>query len=681
MAGEELGNLNDITVKTDRVYQYAAFISYAHSDERRAKRLHNMLERYRPPQEYKDRRAQLRPVFRDKTELTASHSLSDDIRAAVEGSRKLIVLCSPAAKKSHWVNEEIRLFRALHGEGAILCALAEGTPETSFPPALTEGGREPLAADLSGALGVGKAENFRYGMMQLAASMLGVGLDKLVQRDAKRRRRIGSAVVLGALAFSGVMGASTYSAVKARELAETNRAEAEDLVEYMITDLRAKLQPVGRLDIVGGLGDKVMDYYSGQNIKDMPDDRIARQARAQHILGEVALDTGDYEEAKIQLDAAYALTREVLARNPEDTDAIFAHAQSAFWVGRVFKDQRLFNDIRPHWQEYHDLAYQLFEKDNNNYDWIMEAAWGENNMGVVERLTNNSARADMHYKRAIALFDTALDVRPNDKIAIAEKMDTIIGAEQLALSAGDYKAALSFSKNSLSTLEKILEINPDNMMLRSKVAEKKSDLLWQYAPLLSSEDRIISVTEPLDEFDILIRHDPENKKWRKAYIWHLHHSLQFNDTVETQHAVFQSMDDFRKRLNMSTLNPSETFAITMIEARQAWMMGYKQDALKLVETQSEYSEEGSQLSSPYIFHIADIYSNFGDRERAMNFAALYLAQNSNVGFEKRIEVLLRKGKAEVILGMCETAIETIAPVTVFLREPSPEILEIINCTP
>jgi len=176
-------------------YIYAGFLSYAHADEAVATRLHRALETYKVP---KGQTGTLSPIFRDANELTAHHSLSEKIQGAVSGSKFLIVLCSTAAKASHWVNEEIRLFRREHGEAAILCVLAEGTPETAFPPALLEGGREPLAANL----GVTKT-SFQLGVTQIAAAMLGVGLDTLIQRDARRKRRRLQAVTAGALVFSG----------------------------------------------------------------------------------------------------------------------------------------------------------------------------------------------------------------------------------------------------------------------------------------------------------------------------------------------------------------------------------------------------------------------------------------------------------------------------------------------
>ena len=272
-------------------------------------------------------RQKLTPIFRDVTELTASHSLSEKIQEAVISSRYLIVLCSPAAKLSHWVNEEIKLFRRLHGESAILSVIVEGDPDTAFPPALIEDGREPLAANMT------TREGFRFGITQLAASMLGVGLDSLVQRDSKRRRKRMRFITAGALLFSVLMGGMAWTAVDARDEAEVSRSEAEKMVEFLVTDLKKELDQVGRLSILDDVGIRVTDYYDAIPFVDMDDDRLTRQARARHILGQVAIDQSNFERAKLELQAAYAATKEVLRRAPENETAIFSHAQSEYYLG------------------------------------------------------------------------------------------------------------------------------------------------------------------------------------------------------------------------------------------------------------------------------------------------------------------------------------------------------------
>ena len=134
---------------------------------------------------------------------------------------------------------------------------AEGAPEISFPPALTEGGREPLAANIGGS-----KDNFRLGTTQLAASMLGVGLDQLIQRDAKRRRNRFRVLTAASIAFAAIMGGMAWTAIDARDAAEISRTEAEKMVEFMLTDLKSDLEPVGKLNILDDVGKRVTQYYS-----------------------------------------------------------------------------------------------------------------------------------------------------------------------------------------------------------------------------------------------------------------------------------------------------------------------------------------------------------------------------------------------------------------------------------
>ena len=90
---------------------YKAFISYSHTDEQTARWLHRYLENYRMPRALNGGGAaqkRLRPIFRDREELASSVSLSESIKTALMRSEALIVVCSPAAAQSKWVNEEIQ---------------------------------------------------------------------------------------------------------------------------------------------------------------------------------------------------------------------------------------------------------------------------------------------------------------------------------------------------------------------------------------------------------------------------------------------------------------------------------------------------------------------------------------------------------------------------------------------
>lgn len=200
--------------------KYWAFISYSHVDRKWGDWLHHALETYRPPFGLVGKagrdgpvRRKNPPIFRDREELPSSASLSDNINNALRESRYLIVICSPHAAVSRWVNEEIIYFKSLGREDRVLCLIVEGEPNASdepesgklecFPPGvrfrvdvegrLTDRRTEPIAADARKE-GDGK----RNAKLKLAAGLLGVNYNDLKQREKWRAVRRKVAVVLAA---------------------------------------------------------------------------------------------------------------------------------------------------------------------------------------------------------------------------------------------------------------------------------------------------------------------------------------------------------------------------------------------------------------------------------------------------------------------------------------------------
>ena len=92
--------------------KYFAFISYKREDEEWAIWIQHELENYHLPVALNGREdlpSKFRPVFRDVDELKAGN-LPEQIYDALSDSTYLIVVCSPSAAKSEWVNKEITEF-------------------------------------------------------------------------------------------------------------------------------------------------------------------------------------------------------------------------------------------------------------------------------------------------------------------------------------------------------------------------------------------------------------------------------------------------------------------------------------------------------------------------------------------------------------------------------------------
>ena len=147
-----------------RPQRYRAFLSYSHSDQKVAAWLHHKLENYRVPRALVGSRtpsgpapAKLGRVFRDDAEFAASDNLGAAIEEALAESGALIVLCSPEAARSQWVNAEIKRFTEIRPGGKVLALAVAGTMGSEImPPALLQQqrrdqalGSEPFVPDLA----------------------------------------------------------------------------------------------------------------------------------------------------------------------------------------------------------------------------------------------------------------------------------------------------------------------------------------------------------------------------------------------------------------------------------------------------------------------------------------------------------------------------------------------------
>ena len=251
----------------DAAFIYDAFLSYNHQNGHVAagiqKGLHRIGRRL-------GRLNALR-VFRDSTDMAANPDLWGKVTDALDRSRYLIVVLSPQAAASEWVNKEVVYWLERRGLDQLLMVVAEGhlhwdaatqrfDPDRSDAalPVLTERGvlvAEPLHVDVSGdAPWDPLAPTFRDKVTDLAAPIHGKSKYELASddvREQRRFRRLRRAAIAGmavltiiALAAAVVAVAQRREAVQQRQQAvqQRNAAEARRLVaeaEPMLAGSRA----------------------------------------------------------------------------------------------------------------------------------------------------------------------------------------------------------------------------------------------------------------------------------------------------------------------------------------------------------------------------------------------------------------------------------------------------------
>ena len=315
-------------------FRYDAFISYSgfrklgeasEFDRKVAERLHRALEAYRVPRsllkKYPGRAAphrRLKKIFRDRDEVRAGSNLNDTLTEALRRSRFLIVICSPRARHSLWINQEIIFFQKLGRGERILPLLIEGEPAETFPEALfrakpVEGGRaqgtaapekwlgQPLAADIRAPSVSKSLRLLKQEKLRLLAPILGCEYDDLRQREQERFVRrvmtVGAVMLTLLLVLTTLSIALFYSQQKATRNAE------------LALNAGAELLPASALDPNTPLG---------------ANDPVIREIRINNAIGYLeTLRADDPENLKclITLRALYGARAGLLSDRNREADA------------------------------------------------------------------------------------------------------------------------------------------------------------------------------------------------------------------------------------------------------------------------------------------------------------------------------------------------------------------------
>ncbi|GAB3070980.1 toll/interleukin-1 receptor domain-containing protein [Pedococcus soli] len=247
---------------------YDVFISYAHSaDAELAAQLQRGLQSLARPWH---RRSALR-VFRDETGLSANPGLWTSISAAMAESQWLVLLASPEAARSVWVDREVEQWLRDHDANRILAVVTGGTwawdpvrntfdeSSDSVPPSLLHAfTEEPRHVDMRWAAAEPAAlldlrhPRFREQVAEVAAPVHGVTKDDLTGEDVRQYRRtrrlagaaVASLVALLLLASTAAVVAYVQSgsaqrnetlAVSARLTAEQAQQRALDAADLALT--------------------------------------------------------------------------------------------------------------------------------------------------------------------------------------------------------------------------------------------------------------------------------------------------------------------------------------------------------------------------------------------------------------------------------------------------------------
>jgi tetratricopeptide (TPR) repeat protein len=421
----------------------------------------------------------LTPIFRDREDLSSAGQLAPQIEEALAESEALVVVCSPEAARSPFVESEVLAFKRSGRGDRIYAFIVDGEPNSGderecFPNALRfdlgADGRlstdpaNPLAADAR----PGK-DGRNLARLKLLAGLFGLPLDTLRQRDAQRRHKrmllVTSASVVAMLLTSFL----AVQAIIARNAAERRQKQAEDLVGFMLGDLNDKLLDLSRLDLLSAVNDKALAYFKSLPNADVTDETLAQRAKTLMRIGGIRLDQGQFPQALESFRAAVALSGRLAATAPRDVKRQLAHADVLAFTGTTYWQQGDPDAAQREFDAAHDVLSRARSIDPDNTELLFQLSTVDSNNGHVFEARGKFDEATIRYRRMLEATQRLAKLQPN-KIDWRNQLGLAYNnLAKMALLRGDLRAAIDGYRADVDIEAKASALDPRNNAQRERL--------------------------------------------------------------------------------------------------------------------------------------------------------------------------------------------------------------------
>jgi serine/threonine protein kinase len=292
---------------------------------------------------------------------------------------------------------------------------------------------------------------------------------QLLRRWMRKHRGvlIASAIALAVLAVFGTW--SLVRIVRAERVAETqreravaHREDAEELMDFMLVDLRDKLLPIGKLDLLDTIAQKARTYYEGHADTNDPIDRQNRAAALQN-LGDVLVDRGDLPSAMGAYRSALVIQQTLLAAMPDDEGLQRALGITYERIGEVLAKQGDDPGALASYRAGFAISALLAAAKPDD-------AERQNDLAVSHKWVGGSLLVQGQIPAALVEFRAALALAQRASAAVPTNLDWQRGVSvahsrigDSLLQQGDAAGALVEYRASMALNQKLAATDPTNM--------------------------------------------------------------------------------------------------------------------------------------------------------------------------------------------------------------------------
>ncbi len=384
--------------------------------------------------------------------------------------------------------------------------------------------------------------------------------------DKPRRLARRAAIVLVALLvlvaswrYTTDLSRERTAAIAARAEAEARRAQAENLIEFMLGDLRKKLDSVGRLDILDDVGVRALAYVNSLDPATLSANDLARNAKALNHLGEVRQSQGKQAETEM-FDHALRLSSEAIRREPRNPEALLAHGAAHFWLGNAFRLQGKNDDALRHMRAYMKDGDLLSEIHPQNDKYQLERAYGHAAVAMILEAKGALREALARYETSLRIKSGIAEAAPGDNDVQADLARAINKVGAVLSKLGEFRDARLHSEREVAIYRTLLARDPLQTQWKSRLATAMAYLANVRYNTGDAAGAAALWNEELAIERELTARDPTNVDWQRNYAVTLR---RVADTNSDRKAALAQYAEAQSRIaRLVSLYPKREYLLT-----------------------------------------------------------------------------------------------------------------------
>ncbi len=344
------------------------------------------------------------------------------------------------------------------------------------------------------------------------------------------------------------------AAQSSEKKANDARGQADELINFMLTDLSNKLETIGRLDLLYDVAENEKKYLDGLPKELVTAPRLRQESVTLNNLGDVLRAQGKLPEALEVYQQSLAIAKRLTDQDNLNPDWLGGFALTFARVGGVLVAQGKLEQALEVYQQELTIAQHLTEEDKSNTSLQLNLSESYLDVGDVLRKQGKLQDAMDAYQQSLAIAKSQTD---RDKSSLWQRnfAASIQRVGDVLLRQGKLPEALDAYQQNLNIQRTLVDQDRTN-------ANAQRDLSLSYAhvaDILKAQGKLQEALGACQQGLVIAKHltirDKSNSDWQRDYIVLLIRMSDVTAKIGGNDSITQAQEFLRTGLSVAEQYP------------------------------------------------------------------------------------------------------------------------------